>query len=101
MTQRDLNQLIKSAESADGTATRVKLNASTNVVIESIYIHGSGAHRAWKRLYYLEFDGIKIGGYDRRDSFISWATTKLAQRDYAVSSSNRGQDPRVVPDRQA
>jgi hypothetical protein len=43
-------------------------------------IFGTGAHRAWKYLYFLYFlkiDGKKQGGYDRRDSFVAWAVPKI------------------------
>jgi hypothetical protein len=37
-----------------------------------------GAMRAWKSLYYLiDPKGCSFGGYDRKDSFVSWAVSYL------------------------
>ncbi len=81
MTAKELTQRIKANESADGRASQFEVRQGCLIVIESEYIRGTGPHRAWKRLYYLQFEGLpKFGGYDRRDSFVRWASRKMAER---------------------
>lgn len=68
--------LLKAHESKDGSPSQFVVGGAT-ISIEAVYVGGSGAHRAWKRLYYLNVNGQRMGGYDRRDSFVHWALPKL------------------------
>lgn len=81
MTQKQLTATIKQWEHADGTPCRFPLEGyPATVMIESVSVSGTGAHRSWKYLYYLKFDSQpRMGGYDRRDSFVRWAVDKLRQ----------------------
>lgn len=56
------------------------------LIVEAEYIRSSGPHRAWKYLYFLEIDGKKSGGYDRKDSFVKWATEKINEHVYREST---------------
>lgn len=49
-----------------------------------------GPMKAWNYLYYLRTpEGKKMGGYDRADSFMSWALTKLAEMRPEVSERTK------------
>lgn len=52
------------------------------VIVEREYnMPRGGPMSAWKYLYYLRSpEGIKLGGYDRADSFVSWAVQKAGVR---------------------
>ena len=78
MTGKELTGLCKANETPDGSPVQFEA-AGAVVSIESVYIGGTGAHRAWKRLYYVTLNGKKMGGYDRRDSFVQWAVQKLRE----------------------
>jgi len=76
MKAAKLTELIRASETPDGAPAEVIIPGGA-IWIESVYISGNGPHRAWKRLYYLTLNGKKMGGYDRRDSFVQWAARKL------------------------
>jgi hypothetical protein len=78
ITQAMLNRLIKQRENRDGTGSHFSLGEAI-VIIGATYIRSTGRHRSWKFLYYLKIGGQKLGGYDRRDSFVAWAVPKIKE----------------------
>lgn len=75
---QELRQAIKLARKPDGSVGESSLRNGWIVHIEADYLHGSGAYRAWKHLYFLiDPEQHKLGGYDRADSFAQWAMRKM------------------------
>lgn len=80
LTQLSLSELVKQHENKEGSTSRFVISGyDAEVTIRSEYISGSGPHRAWKYIYYLKLNGQRLGGHDRRDSFVAWAVSKIKE----------------------
>lgn len=80
ITQKRLTGLIKHQELNNALHFRLTVSHCIQVSVQAEFIYATGPHRAWKYLFFLEVDGKRSGGYDRRDSFVAWAVPKINER---------------------